>query len=436
MDCPADSTAAPNLPPSSSCPSTRPSAAGLTLPPARRDGPGHHPIGQGGAGGEGELPGGMESQVVVSSPPPTADTALQRDLSLLDAPVDLANRSGDRCGSPPTCASSAERESQQPSQTSRRTEALEEARTVSRLHSWLCAEETVFGPTLTTPGSLAPRPARSSPGRRDPARTQPRRPKRLALAQAGRRPRPDRPLRRAEPSARPRRPRAGRRRPTRVVAPIAVSNAVGTLTEVRRIRRSAPGPARWRRACAPPRGQVDAPRFGVDADLARRRNQGHVWESLVGGADSLSVHAYKVRPAPVEPVGDWLRDRRHFPYKLLAGFVAAVDLAIRSARGHHRLGAVAGRAVPAPASTAISRTGCPDRAVTCPSVRLASVDGISAEGAASVGERGLAVLTETARPQSDETTRPSTAAPSESLVHYNAPDEVDRLPRRSSPRLE
>jgi cysteine desulfurase family protein (TIGR01976 family) len=222
---------------------------------------------------------------------------------------------------------------------------------------------------------------------------------------------------------------------TRVVAFPVASNAVGTLTDVRRIADLAhqAGAIAWADAVHyAPHGPIDVTAFGIDVLICSPYKFFGPHLGVAYGRRSLieSWRPYKVRPAPVEPLGKRF-ETGTLAYELLAGFVAAVEyvdsLGWESIRGWERaLGEQFLAALP-PTITLHGLHGMDGRVPTF----AFSVDGISAEEAASrLGERGFAVwwgnyyaLEVMQRLGLED----DGGAVRVGFTHYNTAEEVDRL---------
>jgi cysteine desulfurase family protein (TIGR01976 family) len=116
---------------------------------------------------------------------------------------------------------------------------------------------------------------------------------------------------------------------TRVVAFPVASNAVGTLTDVRRVAELAhdAGALAWADSVHyGPHGPIDTASWGVDVLICSAyKFFGPHLGIAFGRADLLeSWRPYKVRPAANEPLGHRF-ETGTLPHELLAGFVAAVE---------------------------------------------------------------------------------------------------------------
>ena len=128
--------------------------------------------------------------------------------------------------------------------------------------------------------------------------------------------------------ARPRRPGAAALERTRVVAFPWASNAVGTITDVRRIADLAheAGALAWVDAVHyAPHGPIDVARRASTSSSARRTSSsGRTLGLFYGRREMLERwRPYKVRPAPDEPVGQRF-ETGTLPHEALAGVSAAV----------------------------------------------------------------------------------------------------------------
>jgi cysteine desulfurase family protein (TIGR01976 family) len=116
---------------------------------------------------------------------------------------------------------------------------------------------------------------------------------------------------------------------TRVVAFPVASNALGTLTDVRRIAELAhrAGALAWADAVHyAPHGPIDVAEWDVDVLICSPyKFFGPHLGLAYGHAELLeALRPYKVRPAPDVPLGSRF-ETGTLPHELLAGFVAAVD---------------------------------------------------------------------------------------------------------------
>jgi cysteine desulfurase family protein (TIGR01976 family) len=116
---------------------------------------------------------------------------------------------------------------------------------------------------------------------------------------------------------------------TRVVAFPVASNALGTLTDVRRIVELAhrAGALAWADAVHyAPHGPIDVAEWDVDVLICSPYKFFGPHLGLAYGRAELleALRPYKVRPAPDVPLGSRF-ETGTLPHELLAGFVAAVD---------------------------------------------------------------------------------------------------------------
>jgi cysteine desulfurase family protein (TIGR01976 family) len=116
---------------------------------------------------------------------------------------------------------------------------------------------------------------------------------------------------------------------TRVVAFPVASNALGTLTDVRRIAELAhrAGALAWADAVHyAPHGPIDVAEWDVDVLICSPYKFFGPHLGLAYGRAELleALRPYKVRPAPDVPLGSRF-ETGTLPHELLAGFVAAVD---------------------------------------------------------------------------------------------------------------
>ncbi len=222
---------------------------------------------------------------------------------------------------------------------------------------------------------------------------------------------------------------------TRVVAFPAASNAVGTLTDVRRIVELAheAGALAWADAVHyAPHLPIDVAALGVDVLLCSPYKffGPHLGLAYARREVAERWRPYKVRPQSDEPLGHRFETGTQ-PFELLAGFVAAVEyidgIGWEAIQTHER--ALGQRFL----------DGLPDRCHLygldgmdnrVPTFAF-NIDGLApGEVAARLGERGFAVwhgdyyaLEVMRRLGLDE----SGGAVRVGVVHYNLPDEVDLL---------
>jgi cysteine desulfurase family protein (TIGR01976 family) len=222
---------------------------------------------------------------------------------------------------------------------------------------------------------------------------------------------------------------------TRVVAFPVASNAVGTLTDVRRIADLAheAGAIAWADAVHyAPHGPIDVAAFGVDVLICSPYKffGPHLGVAFARRELAEGWRPYKVRPAPTSPLGR--RFETGTPaYELLAGFVAAVEY-IESLGWDDIVSAerALGERFLTGLPPSIRLHGLPGIEGRVPTFAF-SVDGIpAAEAAARLGERGFAVwhgnyyaLEVMKRLGLEE----GGGAVRVGFVHYNTVEEVDRL---------
>jgi cysteine desulfurase family protein (TIGR01976 family) len=221
---------------------------------------------------------------------------------------------------------------------------------------------------------------------------------------------------------------------TRVVAFPVASNAVGTLTDVHRIAELAheADALAWADAVHyGPHGPIDVRDWGVDVLLCSPyKFFGPHLGLAYGRAEVLrSWRAYKVRPAPDEPLGSRFETGTQ-AHELLAGFVAAVDyvhsIGWDAIRAHEReLGRRFLDALPSRATL----YGLPTMEGRVPTFAF-NVEGLSATDAARrLGDRGFAVWHGNYYAQEimERLGLGDEGAVRVGIVHYNTTDEVDRL---------
>ncbi len=221
---------------------------------------------------------------------------------------------------------------------------------------------------------------------------------------------------------------------TRVVAFPVASNAVGTLTDVRRVVElaHAAGALAWADAVHyAPHGPIDVGEWGVDVLICSPyKFFGPHLGLAFGRADVLERwRPYKVRPAADEPLGHRF-ETGTAAHELLAGFVAAVDylrsLGWAPIAAHER---ELGRRFLERRPGRLTLYGLETMDGRVPTFAF-NVDGLTAtEAAGRLGDRGFAVwhgnyyALETMQRLGlgDE------GAVRVGFVHYNTLDEVDRL---------
>jgi cysteine desulfurase family protein (TIGR01976 family) len=222
---------------------------------------------------------------------------------------------------------------------------------------------------------------------------------------------------------------------TRVVAFPVASNAVGTLSDVRRIVELAhdAGALAWADAVHyGPHGPIDVADWGVDVLICSPYKFFGPHLGVAFGRSALleSWRPYKVRPAADTPLGHRF-ETGTLAHELLAGFVAAVEyiesIGWESIRGHERM--LGERFL----------NGLPDNVTLygLPAMegRVATfafnVDGVpTREAATKLGDAGFAVwqgnyyAVEVMKRLGLEDTGGAVRA---GIVHYNTADEVDGL---------
>jgi cysteine desulfurase family protein (TIGR01976 family) len=221
---------------------------------------------------------------------------------------------------------------------------------------------------------------------------------------------------------------------TRVVAFPVASNAVGTLTDVRRIVELAhdAGALAWADAVHyAPHGPIDATGWGVDVLICSPyKFFGPHLGIAFGRAELLERwRPYKVRPAADQPLGHRF-ETGTLPHELLAGFVAAVEyiesIGWEAIRAHER---ALGERFLAGLPDAVTLYGLPTMEGRVATFAF-NVDGIPThEAAARLGDAGFAVwhgnyyAVEVMKRLGLE----ESGAVRAGIVHYNTADEVDGL---------
>jgi cysteine desulfurase family protein (TIGR01976 family) len=221
---------------------------------------------------------------------------------------------------------------------------------------------------------------------------------------------------------------------TRVVAFPVASNAVGTLTDVRRIVELAhdAGALAWADAVHyGPHGPIDVADWGVDVLICSPyKFFGPHLGLAYGRADLLeSWRPYKVRPAPDDPPGARF-ETGTLAHELLAGFVAAVEyiesIGWEAIQGHER---ALGERFLAGLPDNVRLYGLPSMEGRVATFAFGVADVPAGDAAARLGDAGFAVwhgnyyaLEVMRRLGLDED-----GAVRAGIVHYNTADEVDRL---------
>jgi cysteine desulfurase family protein (TIGR01976 family) len=221
---------------------------------------------------------------------------------------------------------------------------------------------------------------------------------------------------------------------TRVVAFPIASNAVGTLTDVRRIVELAhsAGALVWADAVHyVPHGPIHVADWGVDVLICSPYKYfGPHLGLAFGRADVLdSWRPYKVRPAPNEPIGHRF-ETGTLPHELLAGFVAAVEyvdsVGWDAIRSHER---ELGERFLAGLPDGVTLHGLPTMDGRVATFAF-NVDGVSAPDAATrLGDAGYAVWHGNyyALEVMNRLGLEDEGAVRAGIVHYNTADEVDGL---------
>jgi cysteine desulfurase family protein (TIGR01976 family) len=221
---------------------------------------------------------------------------------------------------------------------------------------------------------------------------------------------------------------------TKVVAFPVASNAVGTLTDVRRIAELAheAGALAWADAVHyGPHGPIDVGAWGVDVLICSPYKFFGPHLGLAFGRRELleSWRPYKVRPAGMEPVGHRF-ETGTLPHELLAGFVAAVEyvesIGWRGIRAHERaLGQQFLDGLP----SGCTLHGLPAMDGRVPTFAF-TVEGRSPRAVSEhLGEREIATWDGNyyAVEVMERLGLGAEGAVRVGFVHYNTPGEVDRL---------
>src|SRR3954466_9331125 len=222
---------------------------------------------------------------------------------------------------------------------------------------------------------------------------------------------------------------------TRVVSFPVASNAVGTLTDVRRIVELAHGAGALTWADAVhygPHGPIDVADWGVDVLICSPYKYfGPHLGLAYGRADLLeSWRPYKVRPASNVPLGHRF-ETGTLPHALLAGFVATVEyldsIGWDAITAHER---ELGERFLAGLPDRCHLYGLPTMEGRVPTFAF-NVEGLSArEAATQLGERNFAVWQGNyyaLEVMNRLGLEGSGGAVRAGIVHYNTADEVDRL---------
>jgi cysteine desulfurase family protein (TIGR01976 family) len=220
---------------------------------------------------------------------------------------------------------------------------------------------------------------------------------------------------------------------TRVVAFPLASNAVGTLTDARRIAALAheAGALAWTDAVHfAPHAPIDVAELGVDVLVCSPYKffGPHLGLAFARAELLGRWRPYKVRPAPDEPLGRRF-ETGTMPFELLAGFVAAVDyissIGWDAIRAHERaLGERFLAGLP-PVCTLHGLTTMDGRVST---FALSVAGRTPLEAATRLGERGFAVWHgDYYAVEVMERLGLADGALRVGIVHYNSADEVDAL---------
>jgi cysteine desulfurase family protein (TIGR01976 family) len=221
---------------------------------------------------------------------------------------------------------------------------------------------------------------------------------------------------------------------TRVVAFPVASNAVGTLTDVRRIAELAHGAGALAWADAvhyAPHGPIDVAEWGVDVLICSPyKFFGPHLGIAYGRAELLrGWRPYKVRPAADEPLGHRF-ETGTLAHELLAGFVAAVEyvdsIGWEAIQTHER---TLGERFLAGLPDGVTLYGLPTMDGRVATFAF-NVDGVTpAAAAARLGEAGYAVWQGNyyALEVMNRLGLGDAGAVRAGIVHYNTAEEVDGL---------
>ena len=220
---------------------------------------------------------------------------------------------------------------------------------------------------------------------------------------------------------------------TRVVAFPVASNAVGTVNDPRRIAELAHevGALAWADAVHyAPHGPIDVAAWDLDVLICSPYKFFGPHQGVAFGRRELlaSWRPYKVRPAPLEPVGHRF-DTGTMQHELLAGFVAAVEhvesLGWDAIRAHER---GLGERFLAELPANVTLYGPPTMEGRVPTFAFTCEGRSPAEVSRRLGERGFAVWHGNyyAVEIMERLGLPEGAVRA-GFVHYNTAEEVDRL---------
>jgi cysteine desulfurase family protein (TIGR01976 family) len=221
---------------------------------------------------------------------------------------------------------------------------------------------------------------------------------------------------------------------TRVVAFPVASNAVGTVTDVRRIVELAHGAGALAWADAVhfgPHGPIDVADWGVDVLICSPYKFFGPHLGVASGRAELleQWRPYKVRPASDQPLGHRF-ETGTLPHELLAGFVAAVEyiesIGWESIQSHER---TLGERLLAGLPESVTLYGLPTMEGRVATFAF-NVDGIpTREAAARLGDAGFAVWQGNyyALEVMKRLGLEDEGAVRAGIVHYNTAEEVDGL---------
>jgi cysteine desulfurase family protein (TIGR01976 family) len=221
---------------------------------------------------------------------------------------------------------------------------------------------------------------------------------------------------------------------TRVVAFPVASNAVGTVTDVRRIVELAHGAGALAWADAVhfgPHGPIDVADWGVDILICSPYKFFGPHLGVASGRAELleQWRPYKVRPASDQPLGHRF-ETGTLPHELLAGFVAAVEyiesIGWESIQSHER---TLGERLLAGLPESVTLYGLPTMEGRVATFAF-NVDGIpTREAAARLGDAGFAVWQGNyyALEVMKRLGLEDEGAVRAGIVHYNTAEEVDGL---------